>query len=127
LALVAALAVAGSLRLGTLRPIGFVPGLLSFAAYLPWGVFQQYLLNGYFLNRLRGWGTVTAVLFAAAHAPNWFLMAFTLIAGYGATLLYRRCRNLYVLGLAHAIIGFLLFMTVPDSVSHHLEVGPRAL
>jgi membrane protease YdiL (CAAX protease family) len=50
------------------------------------------------------------------------LVAFP--AGYCSTLLYRRYRNLYILGLAHATVGFLLFLVVPDSVTHHLKVGP---
>jgi hypothetical protein len=60
----------------------------------------------------------------AAHSPNWFLMPVTLVSGYGAIWVYRRYNNLYFLGLAHAMIGFLLFVAVPDSVSHHLNVGP---
>ena len=27
--------------------------------------------------------------------------------------------------IAHGAVGFLLFLVVPDSVSHHLNVGPR--
>src|ERR1035438_6276789 len=41
---------AGTL-LQTTRPIGFDRAMLSWIAYLPWGLFQQYILNGYFLNR----------------------------------------------------------------------------
>ena len=65
-----------------------------------------------------------ALLFCAAHAPNPFLMAVTLPLGWCATLLYRRTHNLYLLGIAHAVIGLLLFLVVPDSISHHLRVGP---
>jgi membrane protease YdiL (CAAX protease family) len=87
-------------------------------------------LNGYFLNRLRAVVSVraaslfAAILFALAHAPNPFLMAVTLPLGWGATLLYRRSRNLYLLGIAHAVVGLLLFLVVPDSISRHLRVGP---
>jgi membrane protease YdiL (CAAX protease family) len=101
------------------------------AAYLLWGLTQQYALNGYFLNRFdavfssrAASSSVTALLFSAVHAPNPFLMAVTLPLGWCATLLYRRTRNLYLLGIAHGTIGLLLFVTVPDSVSHHLRVGP---
>ena len=44
--------------------------------------------------------------------------------GWGSTLLYRRTRNLYFLGFAHATVGLLLFLVVPDSISRHLRVGP---
>jgi hypothetical protein len=106
---------------------------LALFAYLPWGVLQQYMLNGYFLNRFdralppsaSAW--LTAVLFGAVHTPNWFLMAVGLVGGWCATQVYRRHRNLYFLGIAHATIGFLLFVTVPDSVSHHLNIGPGQL
>jgi membrane protease YdiL (CAAX protease family) len=67
---------------------------------------------------------VSAMLFAGAHLPNWFLMAVTLLAGYVCARIYMRHKNLYFLGIAHATIGFLLFLVVPDSISHHLIVGP---
>jgi membrane protease YdiL (CAAX protease family) len=116
--------------LQTTRPIRFGDAVLAFAGYLPWGTFQQYLLNGYFLNRFTGAmparaaSVASAVLFSGAHLPNWFLMAVTLITGYACAHIYLRHKNLYFLGIAHATIGFLLFLVVPDSVSHHLVVGP---
>ena len=104
--------------------------LASWAVYVPWGVFQQYTLNGYFLSRFdavagrRAASLISAALFCGVHAPNWFLMLMAFPAGYCATRIYRRYRNLYFLGLAHATVGFLLFLVVPDSISHHLRVGP---
>ena len=104
--------------------------MTAWAVYVPWGVFQQYALNGYFLNRIdrlvspRVAPALAAALFSSAHLPNWFLMAVTLLAGYGCTLLYRRYHNLYSLGLAHGTLGFLLYLVIPDSISHHLVVGP---
>ena len=67
---------------------------------------------------------LSALFFSGAHLPNWFLMLVTPVAGYAAIWVYRRYRNLYFLGLAHATIGTLLFLTVPDSWSHHLNIGP---
>lgn len=122
--------VGAGILLQTTRPIRFADGALAWVAYLAWGTFQQYLLNGYFLNRLvrvmtpRGASLASASLFAGAHLPNWFLMAVTLLAGYACARIYMRHKNLYFLGLAHATIGFLLFLVVPDSISHHLNVGP---
>jgi membrane protease YdiL (CAAX protease family) len=130
LILVALLLLSAGLRLRTLRPIGFEGALLALAAYLPWGFTQQYALNAYFLNRFdstlstRAASLLAALLFSAAHAPNPFLMAITLPLGWCATLYYRRTRNLYLLGIAHAAVGLLLFLVVPDSLSHHLRVGP---
>ena len=124
------LMLASGILLETTRPIRFDQGVLSWAAYLPWGLFQQYILNGYFLNRLdaslgrRTAPVVSAALFSGAHTPNWFLMAVTLLLGYCCTILYRRYKNLYFLGIAHGTVGFLLYLVVPDSISHHLNVGP---
>lgn len=116
--------------LDSIRPLGFVQAMQSLAVYLPWGLLQQYLLNGYFLRRFEAGlsrnpaGILTAALFCLAHSPNWLLMLVTAVAAPAAIWVYRRYRNLYFLGLAHALIGFALFMVVPDSVSHHLRVGP---
>lgn len=133
LAIFTLLLIAAGLLLHTTRSIAFDQAFLALAAYLPWGVLQQYMLNGYFLNRIdralprssAAW--LTAALFSVAHTPNWFLMAVALVAGWCATQVYRRYRNLYFLGVAHAAIGFLLYVTVPDSISHHLNVGPGHL
>jgi membrane protease YdiL (CAAX protease family) len=118
------------LAFGTIRPLGFWQAVLSLAIYVPWGLFQQYLMNGYFLRRFEvglsrhAAEILTAALFCVVHVPNWFLMAVTLPGAFAAMWVYRRYRNLYVLGLAHATLGFVLFMAVPDSISHHLRVGP---
>jgi len=122
--------LACGLLLHTMRPIKAGMALASWAVYVPWGVFQQYVLNGYFLNRFhavtgrRAASLIAAALFCAAHSPNWFLMLVAFPAGYCSTRIYQRYRNLYFLGLAHATVGFLLFLVVPDSVSHHLRIGP---
>jgi CAAX prenyl protease-like protein len=106
---------------------------LSLAFYCAWGLFQQYVLNGYFVNRLREIypeaatrvPALAACLFAASHFPNWFLMPITLAGGYFCARVYLKHRNLYVLGLAHGVVGFLLYLAVPDSISRHLYVGPK--
>ncbi|HZT31847.1 MAG TPA: CPBP family glutamic-type intramembrane protease [Bryobacteraceae bacterium] len=127
------LAGAGSV-LQTLRAVRWEDALGSLALYCLWGLFQQYLLNGYFVNRFRqafpgsetrGVPALAAVFFSAAHLPNWFLMAVTLAAGYACAKVYLRYRNLYFLGVAHGVIGFLIYLAVPDAISHHLYVGPK--
>jgi len=130
LILIAILLLSAGMVLGTIRRIGFADVLLALAAYLPWGLGQEYALNGYFLKRFdaalsrRAASFLAAVLFCVVHAPNLFLMAITLPLGWCATQLYRRTCNLYLLGMAHAMVGLLLFLVVPDSISHHLRVGP---
>lgn len=130
ISLLALLLVACGVLFHTIRPVGFDGVILGLAAYLPWGIAQQYILNGYFLNRFdcalppRASAATAAAVFCLAHTPNWFLMLVTFVGGYCAALVYRRTRSLYAIGAAHAIIGFLLFLVVPDAVSHHLRVGP---
>jgi membrane protease YdiL (CAAX protease family) len=130
LMLIAVLLLGSGVLFGTLRHIGFAGDLFALALYLPWGLAQQYAMNGYFLNRFdaslsgRAASLLAALLFSAVHAPNPFLMVITLPLAWCATLLYRSMHNLYVLGIAHAVIGLLLFLTVPDSLSRHLRVGP---
>jgi membrane protease YdiL (CAAX protease family) len=130
LAFLTLLMLASGTLLHTMRPIGVGMALASWLVYAPWGVFQQYVLNGYFLNRFhavlgrRAASLISAALFCGVHAPNWFLMLVAFPAGYCCTRIYWKYRNLYVLGLLHATVGFLLFLVVPDSVSHHLKVGP---
>jgi hypothetical protein len=122
--------VASGLLLDTVRPVPLERAAMAWAIYLPWGLFQQYLLNGFCLTRLeialpqRGAALAAAALFSAIHAPNWFLMLVTLGTGYVAARLYTSYRNLYFLGLAHGTVGVLLFLVVPDSISHHLVIGP---
>ena len=127
---VALVLLAGGALLQTTRRMPFDRALLGWVAYLPWGLFQQYVLNGYFMTRFdslvsrRAAPVAAAALFSGAHTPNWFLMAVTLLLGYCCARVYRRYKNLYFLAIAHATIGFLLYLVVPDSISHHLTVGP---
>jgi hypothetical protein len=119
---------------GTVRP-ATLPGVVwGLCAYGLWGMFQQYLLNGYFVNRLAGfcgWQQehlvclAAGVLFASAHAPNWFLMSVTLPAGYFCARMFMRYRSVLALGLAHGVLGYLLSMVIPEEISAHLVVGPR--
>jgi hypothetical protein len=116
--------------LETIRPISPEYGFMCLLAYCPWGIFQQYLLNGYIANRLLAVASaryvplMAAALFAGAHLPNWFLMLVTFATGYCSTKIFMRYGNIYFLGLAHAVIGTVLFVVIPDSISHHLTVGP---
>ncbi len=123
-----ALLGAGAL-LGSLRHIPLREGVYGLAGYLFWGLLQQYLLNGFFVNRLeeavgRPVPLAVAALFSIAHLPNAFLMAVTFAGGYIAVRIYEHYRCLWVLGLAHGILGFLLYLTLPDVLTNHLLVGP---
>ncbi len=126
----AAILLAAAFASGTLRPMTARGIALSLGLYVPWGIFQEYLLNGYMFRRLAGAlapakaSVTAAALFSLAHLPNWPLMLATLAGGLCAIAAYRRYRNLYFLGLAHAVLGFALFAAAPDRLIHHLRVGP---
>ncbi len=70
---------------------------------------------------------MAGAMFAAAHLPNPLLMVVTLIGGAVAAVAYQRHRNLFFLALAHALIGTMLWLVVPDALSHNLRVGPGML
>src|SRR5690348_13384625 len=64
----------------SIRQVSSDGAFFSLALYFAWGLFQQYLLNGYFVNRLSGFlgdetrvPLLAATLFSLAHLPNWFL------------------------------------------------------
>jgi membrane protease YdiL (CAAX protease family) len=130
--LLAVLLVAG-VALGTVNRFGTGRVLSNLVRYLAWGVVQQYLLNGYFLNRLRpafgdGRGaTLAAILFSCAHLPNPFLMTVTFAGGNICSRVYLKHGNLWVLGLAHGLIGFTLHLITPPEISGGFLVGPRYL
>ena len=132
--LLALLLLAFGILMHTFRPVPWDDAFFSLALYFCWGLFQQYLLNAYFLNRFRralpqftprALAALSGALFSLVHLPNWFLMGVTLLGGYACAQVYLKYRNLYFLGFAHGLIGFLLYLVVPDSISHHLYVGPK--
>lgn len=101
---------------------------------LVWATAQQYGLLCFFYRRFLeifgGPAAATAaacVTFALFHLPNPFLTAVTLAAGAVACTLYRREPNLFVIGLAHATISFVMLCSLPFSVTHGLRVGPGYL
>lgn len=97
--------------------------------YVLWTIYQQFLLQDYFMPRIsRALGVnagvaATAGLFAIAHLPNLWLAAATLLWGAISCWLYRRYRSLWVLGLAQGLLGLCFAVCVPDALHHHLRVG----
>jgi hypothetical protein len=124
--------IAAGAAFGTLRPKRPGAVALDLLGYFAWGLFQQYVLNAFFVNRLEQFDArravpIAAALFSLAHLPNWFLMAVTLAGGYALAKVYVRYRSLYPLAIAHGIVAYALYLAVPDSVSAHFLVGPRYL
>ncbi len=127
-----ALAIASAFvakQIGTLHPL-YKGDFKHVAGYVLWTLYQQFLLNDYFMPRMtrllssadRAVG-LAAVLFATAHLPNLPLTAATLAWGAISCGLFRRYHNIYVLGLAQGLLGLCFAVCVPDALHHHLRVG----
>jgi len=116
-------------QIGTFHPL-YDADFSHVAGYVAWTIFQQFLLQDYFLPRmirLLSSATlgilVVGSLFATAHLPNLPLTITTLVWGVISCALFRRYRNIYVLGLAQGLLGLTFAVCVPDAMHHHMRVG----
>jgi len=97
--------------------------------YVLWTLYQQFLLQDYFvprLSRIMSSDAAIAVagsLFAVAHLPNLSLAVATLVWGLVSCLLFRRYRSLWVLGLVQGLLGLCFAVCVPNALHHHMRVG----
>lgn len=128
----AGLMVAGVLfakKIGTFHPL-YNADLSHVYGYVLWTMYQQFLLQDFFMPRLTRLLTssdlaiaTAAVLFSVAHLPNLPLVAATMIWGAVSCTLFRRYRNLYMLGVAQGLLGLCFAICVPDALHHHMRVG----
>jgi hypothetical protein len=116
-------------RFGTLHPL-YKADFTHISGYVLWTVYQQFLLQDYFMARMQRLVsnkatavTLAGTLFAAAHLPNLVLTAATLAWGIVSCALFQRYRNLWALGLAQGLLGLCFAICVPDALHHHLRVG----
>lgn len=97
--------------------------------YVMWTLYQQFLMQDYFMPRLTrilssdAAIAVAAFLFSVAHLPNLALAAATLVWGTVSCWLFRRYRSLYILGLTQGLLGLCFAVCLPDSLLHHMRVG----
>lgn len=107
----------------------YKPDFAHIGGYLVWTIYQQFLLQDYFMPRLtRVLSTdaaiaLAAVLFAFAHLPNVPLTVATLIWGAISCALFRRYRSIYILGITQGLLGLCFAVCVPDVFLHHMRVG----
>lgn len=107
----------------------YKPDFSHVGGYVLWTIYQQFLLQDYFMPRLtRLFNTdaaiaFAAVLFAMAHLPNVVLTIATLVWGAVSCALFRRYRSLYILGIAQGLLGLCFAVCVPDVYVHHMRVG----
>jgi hypothetical protein len=130
-AVVAALILVIGWQAGTLRVLyGPSTPVWHSIGYALWALEQQFILQSFFfvtleelLNDSKKALLGATFLFCAAHIPNPVLMATTLVAALFFVSVFRRYRNIYPLGLAHAMLGLSLAVTLPDHVIRHMRVG----
>jgi membrane protease YdiL (CAAX protease family) len=127
-AAVAALGVFIASAVGSYHPLND-RNFSHVGGYVLWTIYQQFLLQDYFMPRLTRFLTsdtaivAAAILFAVAHLPNIALSAGTLLWGLVSCWLFRRYRSLWVLGLAQGLLGLCFAVCMPDAWHHHLRVG----
>jgi membrane protease YdiL (CAAX protease family) len=99
---------------------------------LLFGIAQQYVLLGFYFRGIAALVSaplaallLSAAVFAGFHVPNGFLMVVTFLTGVIAVAIYRRSPNLWVSGLTHGLISFVLFYALPVSVTGGLRIGPE--
>lgn len=115
-------------KIGAFHPL-YNADLAHVYGYVLWTMYQQFLLQDYFMPRLTRLLSsdvailAAAVLFAIAHLPNLSLVVATLVWGAVSCWLFRRYRNLYMLGLAQGLLGLCFAICVPDAMHHHMRVG----
>ena len=105
--------------------------LVVLLGYGIWCAFQQYLAQSYFHARLElvvpevhFRCAIVGFIFSAAHLPNPILMVATFIAGFVFAEAFARYRNIWPLAFAQAVGGLLLAAVIPDTLIHHMRVGP---
>src|SRR5579863_5973563 len=116
-------------RIGTLHPL-YKGDFVHISGYVLWTIYQQFLLQDYFMDRLLRLVSseasavlIAGTLFAAAHLPTAVLTLATLVWGIVSCALFRRYRNLWALGLAQGLLGLCFAICVPEALHHHLRVG----
>lgn len=115
-------------QIGTFHEL-YRPDFAHVWGYVLWTLYQQFLLQDFFMPRLTRLVSsnhaimAAALLFAVAHLPNLSLVVATLIWGAVSCYLFRRYRNLWVLGLAQGLLGLVFSVCVPDAMHHHMRVG----
>lgn len=113
---------------GTLHDL-YKPDIAHVGGYVVWTLYQQFLLQDYFMPRLTrvlstdGSIATAAVLFSIAHLPNLPLTVATLVWGAVSCALFRRYRSIYILGITQGLLGLCFAMSVPDVFLHHMRVG----
>lgn len=132
LAVVIAATLVTGAWMATLRFPPLPNAIRSLTKLLLFGFAQQYVLLAFYY---RGIASVvprpasalmlTALVFAAFHIPNPFLMIVTFVTAGISVVVYRRSPNLWVNGVVHGVVSFTLYYSVPVAVTGGFRVGPE--
>jgi len=126
--LIAAIPALAVLTHGNQGPTHSLP-LRSAWRYALWAMEQQFILQSFFFLRLetllgsRKAVVAAAILFATVHIPSPVLTVGTLLGGLFFCEMFRRFRNIFPLGLVHAVLGLTVAASFSDSLLHHMRVG----
>jgi hypothetical protein len=130
--------LSGALLCGVIAALGFV---LRFAGagytvpwsrswqYAIWALVQEFILQSIFFVRLesvlgsRPAVLAAAFLYALTHLPSPVLTLLSFAGGLLFCEFFRRWRNLYPLGIIHAVLGLTIATSLPDKWLHHMRVG----
>jgi len=95
-----------------------------FLVYPAWGLVQQLLVQGVFVQQMRAqpnlgrrpWlvALIAGAFFGVVHWPFPMLMVATALMGTVFAFIYMRYQNLWPLGIAHGWLGALFFLWVMD-------------
>lgn len=104
---------------------------ISVLFYFGNALWQQALVNGYFLPRLEEgmkseWKAflLLGLMFGVVHLPNPVLAPVTMIGGILSAYFYKRTRNIYALIIAHSVLAVSIMYFFPHTWHHHLRIGP---
>lgn len=130
-AILASLVLLGGLLAGTWNPRHPTwPPLQNPEFYAVWSFLQEFMLQSFFYVRVESGlqnsrlaVLITALLFSAAHIPSPVLTMATLLGGLFFCEFFRRYRNIYLLGTAHALLGFALAESLSVILLRHMRVG----
>lgn len=106
---------------------------LGIIGYFPWALFQESVLNSFFVDSFQAlmkkthipW--IAGLIFGIVHIPNPVLAPLAFLGGAAASYVFLRAkrRNVYLIALAHAVVAVAVFYLVPAPWHHHFAVGPR--
>lgn len=97
--------------------------------YSIWATVQEFILQSFVFLRLesvlgsRRAVLVAAALFSLAHLPSPVLTLGTFLGGLFFCEMFRRYRNIFPIGLIHAVLGLTIAATFDNGILHHMRVG----